>query len=68
RGGEPMQIDYFLEKGAAGWKVIDINVLGARLVETYKNQFSGAIAANGIDGLIKSLAERNKSIEARAKG
>ncbi|MFN0162739.1 MAG: phospholipid-binding protein MlaC, partial [Burkholderiales bacterium] len=42
RGGEPMQIDYFLEKGAAGWKVIDINVLGARLVETYKNQFSGA--------------------------
>lgn len=68
RGGEPMQIDYFLEKGSGGWKVVDINVLGARLVETYKNQFSGAIAANGIDGLIKSLAERNKSIEARAKG
>lgn len=68
RGGEPMQIDYFLEKGAAGWKVIDINVLGARLVETYKNQFNGAISATGIDGLIKSLAERNKAIEARAKG
>jgi phospholipid transport system substrate-binding protein len=67
RGGEPMQIDYFLEKGAAGWKVIDINVLGARLVETYKNQFNGAITANGMDGLIKTLAERNKAIEARGR-
>ena len=42
-------------------------MLGARLVETYKNQFNGVIAADGIEGLIKVLSERNRAIEARNK-
>lgn len=66
-GGEPIQLDYYLERGAGGWKVVDINVLGARLVETYKGQFAATIGAEGIDGLIKVLATRNKTIEERSR-
>ncbi len=65
--GEPIQLDYYLERFDGAWKVVDLNVLGARLVETYKNQFNSEIAANGIDGLIKALASKNKTIEARSK-
>lgn len=65
--GEPIQLDYYLERFDGAWKVVDLNVLGARLVETYKNQFNSEIAANGIDGLIKALASKNKIIEARNK-
>ena len=62
---EPIQIDYYLEKGDSGWKVVDMNVLGARLVETYKNTFNTEINNGGVDGLIKSLGVKNRSIEAR---
>ena len=65
--GEPIQLDYYLEKFENGWKVIDLNILGARLVETYRNQFNAEIASNGIDGLIKALVAKNRSIEARSK-
>ena len=64
---EPLQVDYFLEKGDTGWKVVDMNVLGARLVETYKNTFNAEINNGGFDGLIKSLSTKNRSIEARNK-
>lgn len=67
RGGEPMQLDYYLERSDGVWKIVDINVLGARLVETYKNQFNDAITADGIEGLIKVLGARNRAIEARNK-
>jgi len=66
-GGDPIQLDYHMELVGSAWRVTDINVLGARLVETYKNQFNGAIAADGLDGLIRKLAERNQAIEARAR-
>ena len=62
--GDPIQLDYRLEKTpgqGAGWKIFNINVLGVWLVETYKSQFSQEINAKGIDGLITSLAERNKT-------
>ena len=58
--GEPIQLDYRLEKAATGWKIYDMNVLGVWLVETYRTQFSQEINAKGIDGLITSLSERNK--------
>ena len=64
--GEPLQLDYRLEKGDAGWKIYDVNVLGVWLVENYKNSFAQEIGANGIDGLIAKLTERNKA--AAAKG
>ncbi len=59
--GEPIQLDYRLEKAATGWKIYDMNVLGVWLVETYRTQFSQEINAKGIDGLITSLSERNKT-------
>ncbi|MEY4883147.1 MAG: hypothetical protein RIS34_1001 [Pseudomonadota bacterium] len=62
--GEPIQLDYRLEKTpgqGAGWKIYNLNVLGVWLVETYRSQFAQEINAKGIDGLISALAERNKT-------
>ena len=64
--GDPIQLDYRLEKTAAGWKIYDVNVLGVWLVENYRNPFAGEINRGGIDGLIKSLTERNKALEGKA--
>ena len=63
--GEPVQLDYRLEKVGTAWKIYDLNVLGVWLVETYRTQFSQEINAKGIDGLIASLSERNKSNNAK---
>jgi phospholipid transport system substrate-binding protein len=60
--GEPLQLSYRLEKTASGWKIFDINVLGAWLVETYKGSFSAEVSKNGVDGLIKTLTEKNKKL------
>ena len=60
--GEPIQLNYRLSKSGTGWKIFDINVLGAWLVETYKGTFAAEINKSGIDGLIKALAERNKKL------
>jgi phospholipid transport system substrate-binding protein len=59
--GEPIALDYRVEKAGSGWKIYDLNVASVWLVETYRTQFSQEINANGIDGLINKLAERNKS-------
>ncbi|MFP5467223.1 MAG: phospholipid-binding protein MlaC [Gammaproteobacteria bacterium] len=59
--GEPIQLDYRLEQTEQGWKIYDLNVLGVWLVETYRSQFAQEINAKGIDGLIQSLAQRNKA-------
>ena len=59
--GDPIQLDYRMEKTAAGWKIYDLNVLGIWLVETYRTQFAQEISAKGVDGLIAALAQRNKS-------
>ncbi|MGZ3236502.1 MAG: MlaC/ttg2D family ABC transporter substrate-binding protein [Burkholderiaceae bacterium] len=61
-GGEPIELDYRLEKTAAGWKIYDLNILGAWLVETYKQTFSSEISKSGIDGLIKTLEEKNNKL------
>ncbi|MFZ6845609.1 MlaC/ttg2D family ABC transporter substrate-binding protein [Undibacterium sp. RuTC16W] len=62
KNGEALQLNYRLEKLATGWKIYDINVLGAWLVETYKGTFTAEISKSGIDGLIKTLAEKNKKL------
>jgi phospholipid transport system substrate-binding protein len=64
--GEPIQLDYRLEKTGGGWKIYDVNVLGIWLVENYRNTFAGEVSRGGIDGLIKSLAERNKALESKS--
>lgn len=58
--GDPIQLDYRMEKGSDGWKVYDLNVLGVWMVEQYRNMFAQEIGASGVDGLIAKLAERNK--------
>ena len=65
--GEPVQLDFRLEKQATGWKLYNFNVLGVWLVETYRNQFAQEINANGIDGLIKTLASRSSMPATAAK-
>lgn len=59
--GDPIQLDYRMEKTPTGWKIYDLNVLGVWLVETYRTQFAQEIGSKGIDGLIASLVQRNKS-------
>lgn len=59
--GNPVQLDYRMEKAATGWKIYDLNVLGVWMVETYRTQFAQEINANGVEGLIAALAQRNKS-------
>jgi phospholipid transport system substrate-binding protein len=58
--GEPVQLDYRLEKSGDTWKIYDVNVVGVWLVEQYRTSFTQEISAGGIDGLIAKLAERNK--------
>jgi phospholipid transport system substrate-binding protein len=62
--GEPIQLNYRLYKAGNTWKIYDLNVLGAWLVETYKGNFASEISKGGIDGLIKALSERNKRLAA----
>ena len=67
--GESIQLDYRLEKTpgqGAGWRIYNLNVLGVWLVETYRSQFASEINAKGIDGLIATLAARNKSNDKKA--
>jgi phospholipid transport system substrate-binding protein len=62
--GDPVQLDYRLERTpdqGAGWKIYNLNVLGVWLVDTYRSQFAQEINAKGIDGLIATLVERNKT-------
>ena len=65
--GDAVQLDYRMEKTANGWKIYDFNVLGIWMVETYRTQFAQEISARGIDGLIATLAQRNKSGSAEKK-
>ncbi len=63
--GEAIQLDYRLEKADGGWKIYDVNVLGAWLVQTYQSSFAQEVSASGIDGLIAKLVERNKQLATR---
>ena len=61
QGGPSIPIDYAMEKADSGWKVYDVVIDGASLVTTYRGSFNDQIAKGGIDGLIKTLADRNKT-------
>lgn len=66
--GDPIQLDYRLEKTPDGWKIYDVNVLGAWLVQSYQSSFTQDIAAAGLDGLITRLADRNKQLASKKAG
>ena len=63
--GETIQLDYRLERADGGWKIYDVNVLGAWLVQTYQSSFAQEVSASGVDGLIAKLVERNKQLAAK---
>jgi len=64
QGGPPIPIDYSMEKQGSEWKVYDVVIDGASLVTTYRGSFNDQIQKGGIDGLIKTLQDRNRSPEA----
>lgn len=64
-GTAPVAIDYDMEKTPAGWKVYDIKVAGVSLVTTYRDSFAESIRADGVDGLIKVLENKNRQGDAR---
>lgn len=59
--GKPVSLDYFLEKTPAGWKVYDVEVGGISLITNYRSTFGEEIRKNGVEGLIRSLQDKNKS-------
>jgi len=63
--GSPVQIDYSMEKKADGWKAYDVIVGGVSLVTNYRDEFNEQIKAGGIDGLLKTLADKNKGKAAK---
>jgi len=58
-GGQPLPIDFQMRKTEKGWKVFDIAVEGVSLVLTYRSEFDAVVKQEGIDGLIKRLAQKN---------
>ena len=62
-GAQPVTLDYSMEKTANGWKVYDVMVGGVSLVANYRTEFANTVRASGVDGLIKDLQAKNKSME-----
>ena len=63
--GHPVAIDYGMEKGAGAWKVYDVRVEGISLVENYRNTFNSEVQRGGVDGLIRTLREKNRTLAAQ---
>jgi phospholipid transport system substrate-binding protein len=59
--GEPIKLDYRLDKFDSAWKIIDVNVGGIWLVQSYRSQFGQVLSGGGIDALITRLVEQNKA-------
>lgn len=65
KGREPVPIDYSMEKKPDGWKVYDVTVAGVSLVTNYRGSFNSQVRKGGIDGLLKTLSDKNKSLEGK---
>lgn len=65
RRPEPLEVSYRLHKSATGWKIYDVNVMGAWLSATYRTTFASEVSKGGIDGLIRTLEEKNRSLATR---
>jgi phospholipid transport system substrate-binding protein len=64
-GTEPVTLDYSMEKTGNGWKVYDVTVGGVSLVTTYRESFAAEVRNAGVDGLIRSLVEKNRQLETK---
>ena len=63
--GQPIAVDYSMERAGTTWKVYDVKIEGISLVDNYRNTFSGEVQRGGIDGLIRTLSNKNKSLAAQ---
>ena len=61
-GADPIDVNYSMEKTANGWKVYDVAIAGVSLVQNYRNTFNTEVQKAGIDGLIATLANKNKTL------
>ncbi len=61
-GGDPIDINYSMEKTDTGWKVYDVTIAGVSLVQNYRSNFSSEIQKSGVDGLIATLATKNRTL------
>ena len=66
-GAQPVSIDYDMEKTPAGWKVFDVKIGGVSLITTYKEDFANQVRESGLDGLIRTLAAKNRQAESRRR-
>ena len=64
--GQPIAIDYSMEKLAGAWKVYDVKIEGISLVENYRHTFNNEIQRSGVDGLIRVLSDKNRTLGAQA--
>jgi phospholipid transport system substrate-binding protein len=58
-GGQPLPLEFHARKTDSGWKIFDIVVEGVSLVLTYRSEFDAVVKQQGVDGLIKALAQKN---------
>jgi len=65
--GDPIDLDYRLEKTDAGWRIYDLNILGVWLVENYKNEFSATLNQGGIEALVRTLTDKNRQLASGRK-
>ncbi|QOJ23487.1 MAG: ABC transporter substrate-binding protein [Gammaproteobacteria bacterium] len=65
KGREPVPIDYSMEKKPDGWKVYDVTVAGVSLVTNYRGSFNSQVRKGGVEGLLKTLKDKNKSLEGK---
>ena len=63
--GQPIAVDYSMERVGGAWKVYDVKIEGISLVDNYRNTFSGEIQRGGVDGLIRTLSNKNKALAAQ---
>lgn len=67
-GGQPVAVNYAMEKTRDGWKVYNVTIEGVSLVENYRNTFNAEIQKSGVDGLIRTLSERNRVLAQQVQG
>ena len=65
--GQPVAVDYSMEKLGGSWKVYDVKIEGISLVENYRNTFNNEIQRTGVDGLIRALSDKNRALAAQAR-
>jgi phospholipid transport system substrate-binding protein len=65
--GQPVDIDYSMEKTGDGWKVYDVTVAGVSLVTNYRSTFNSQVREGGVEKLLKTLGDKNRALAANDK-